>query len=169
MRRRVDYREGRLSGGRKVARNHAVGAEKNFRAAKNHLTPESRLVEADPRARLGRCERQRERVMALLDAPRIRPMRGRTVIRLVKTDRPCTVISKDYGVSCEVVAEVQLNRPGERDRRAKDAAEIAGQVERLDDVRFRARGRDQGERRNRARRREVCSPIERNDQLPAGL
>ena len=59
----------------------------------------------------------------------------------------------------EVVAEVQIDRPGERDQGARDVAETAGQMECLDDVGFRARGREQGQRRNGACGRESGWPM----------
>jgi hypothetical protein len=131
-----------IAGSAEVARNVAGSAEeKSGQTTKNHITKRNfACVEASPRARLGRCKPQRERIASAVgraDNPdRWAHGQGYALVENgapLNTDRDG--LQRFHG---EVVAEIQIDRPGERDQRAQEAVETAGQIERLDDVRFRA-------------------------------
>ena len=114
---------GEYRGVGEVARNLAGSAEKNSgHITKNHLTKGNvACVEASPRARLGRRKPQRERIASAVgraDNPdRWADGQGYALVEDgAPLDTDLDGLQRFLG---EVVAEVQIDRPGERDQRAR--------------------------------------------------
>ena len=163
----------RITGSERVARNDADRAEENSgQTTKNHFTTiNAALVEASQRRRLSVTNAKVSVSPMLLDASitaKFDVANASCGAGLsLKTGAP--IDSDAYGLHRfrgEVVAEIHIDRPRERDRSGKwEAVEIAGQIEGLDHVRFSGRGRDQGERRQDGRRRKSACP-QREQRLP---